>query len=114
MLQQRRRAGIDLERPGVECRDRRKIRREQVACLRLKRGRDELADAVAPFAGAARLGPGEIIEARARMRVEHAKRSRLLLQMRDDAGQHRMLDDVSDIAGVERVAIVHAALRNLS
>ena len=42
------------------------------------RRRKQPADAVAPFAGAARLGPAEIVEAGAGMGVDHAERCRLL------------------------------------
>ena len=44
------------------------------------------------------------------MGVDHAERRRLLAQMHEDAREHRVLDDVGEIAGMEGVAIVHAGI----
>jgi hypothetical protein len=42
------------------------------------------------------------------MGVDDAERRRLLTQMHEDAHQHRVLDHISEVAGVEGVTIVHA------
>ena len=44
------------------------------------------------------------------MGVDDAERGRLVAQMHEDARQHRVLDDVGEIAGVKGVAIVHGSL----
>jgi hypothetical protein len=43
------------------------------------------------------------------MGVDNPKRLFLLLQVLDDARQHRMLDDIGKVSGVIGVAVVHAA-----
>ena len=43
------------------------------------------------------------------MRVDHAEGGRLVAQMHQDAREHRVLDDIGEIAGVKGVAIVHRA-----
>src|SRR5271157_4899630 len=60
-----------------------------------------------PFAGAACLRPGQIVNTGSRMRVDHAKRRRLFPQMQNDADKHRMFEHVGEISGVKGVAIVH-------
>ena len=41
------------------------------------------------------------------MGVDDAERRRLVAQVHQNADQHRMLDDVGEVAGVKGVAIVH-------
>src|SRR5207253_6733787 len=65
-------------------------------------------NAGAPLAAAARLIAGQIVAAGAGMAVDDAKRRRLVLQMREDAHQHDMLDDVGKAAGMKGVTVVHA------
>src|SRR5262249_19689211 len=43
------------------------------------------------------------------MGVDHAERRRLLAEMHQDAGEHRMLENVGKVAGVEGVTVVHRA-----
>src|SRR5205085_1103228 len=64
-------------------------------------------DSRPPFAAALRLLAGEVIAAAAGMAVDDAKGGRLLLQIKQDAHEHDVLDDVGEIAGVEGVAVVH-------
>ena len=67
----------------------------------------QLADPLAPLSRPARLRAREIVQARARMGVDHPERRRFLLQVRDDARERGVLDDVGEAPGVEGVAIVH-------
>src|SRR4030095_1288638 len=60
-----------------------------------------------PFAAALGLLAGEIVAARARMGVDDAKGGRLLLQIKQDAHEHDVLEDVGETAGVEGMAVVH-------
>jgi hypothetical protein len=92
---------------AVERRDGVEIGREQVAHRRRERRGDNLADAVAPFSGAARLGAGQIVLTRPRMGIDDAEGRRLFLQVGDDACKRRVLDDIGEISGVERVAVIH-------
>ena len=64
----------------------------------------------APLAAAARLGAGEIIAAGAGMGIEDAERRRLRAQMQQDAHEHRVLEDIGEVAGVKGVAIVHGTV----
>ena len=41
------------------------------------------------------------------MRVDDAKRLRFLTQVYQDAREHRVLDHIRKVAGVERMAVVH-------
>ena len=113
---ERRRAGIDGERAGrIERRDRRRDRaRAARARLGVERRGEQPADAVAPFAGCG--SPPGRRDRRGRRR--HGCRSRerppAFPQMHEDAREHRVLDDVGEIAGVEGVAIVHRAVRDLA
>ena len=66
----------------------------------------EPADAVAPFAAALRFGRGQIVSAAARMRVEHEKRRRLLMQMFKQHEQNDVLMHISKVSGMKGVAIV--------
>ena len=59
------------------------------------------------LAGARSLRACDVVGARAGVRVDDAEWGRLLLQMRDDAREHGVLDNVREIPGVKGVAIVH-------
>src|SRR4029077_15625137 len=83
------------------------IGREQPTDLGLEWRRKQAADALAPFAGAARFPPGQAGQAGSGVGVDDAERAVLFPQMRDDAGEHRVFDDVGETAGMERVAVVH-------
>src|SRR5262249_51402734 len=89
--------------------DGRKIGGEQRADVTRQLGVDQPTDAVAPFTGADGGLGGEIVEAGARMGGDHAEGRRLLAEMHQDAGEHRMLEHVGEVAGVEGVTIVHRA-----
>src|SRR5262249_53564543 len=91
----------DVEIGGHELRH---VRRQPL--LRKARRRDA-PDTVAPFPGATRLGSGKVVATAARMGVDDAERRRLAAQVQENAGEHRMLDDVGEIAGVKSMAIVH-------
>ena len=69
-------------------------------------------DALAPFARARGLVAGQIVAPDAGVRVEIAQRRVLAHQVREDARQHRVLEDVGEIAGVEGVAVIHDARRS--
>jgi hypothetical protein len=62
-----------------------------------------------PLAAAARLVACEIVEAGTCMGVDHAEGGGLLLQMKQDAREHDVLDDIGEVAGVKGMAVVHAA-----
>ncbi len=67
------------------------------------------ADAASPFAGALGLGAVQAIGADARVRVDHAQRLRLLRQAGERTREDRVLQHVCEVAGMEGMAIVHAA-----
>ena len=46
------------------------------------------------------------------MGIDHPERRRLAAQMHQDAGEHRMLDDVGGTAGMKGVAIIHRSRRS--
>ena len=96
-LRQRRLARIE----GFDGRDIVGEQRRQV-------GRSQQAmNAASGLAGLLRFLAGEIVAADAGMAVEQEQRSVFGLQMRDDAAQHDMLEDVGEIAGVIDMAVVH-------
>ena len=43
------------------------------------------------------------------MGIDHAERGVLLAQMRDDAREQRVLDDIGKVAGMEGVSVIHRA-----
>ena len=103
------RAGIVLETAaGVGGGNRVQIRRHQPGGRALRRHVEKPADAAAPFARPLRGHSGKVVKASTGMRVDHAKGLVLQLQVFDQPGKHDMLDYVSEIAGMEGVAVVHA------
>ncbi len=106
---QRRARIVAQHAAGVECAHRGEVRREERRRLGAKVGREQAADAVAPFAGALRFVGREIVEAGAGMEVDHPEWRRLVAQMHENAGEDRVLEDVGKIPGVKGVAIVHGA-----
>ena len=106
------RAGVDFQSAacrgaGIERRDGVEIGREQITRGLRQFGGEQLADAGAPFAGTARLGAGQIVKARPRMGIDHAEGGRLFLQVGDHARERRVLDDIGEISGMKRVAVIH-------
>ena len=63
--------------------------------------------AVLPFQRLAGFRAAEIVNARAGMGVDDAKRTGLAVQMREHAAQHGVLHDIGEVAGVIGVTIVH-------
>ena len=45
------------------------------------------------------------------MRVDHPERRGLLAQMHEDPREHRVLDHVGEIPGMEGVAVIHGCRR---
>ena len=70
---------------------------------------DDARHALAPFARAGGLVAGKIIAANSSVRVEIAQRRVLAHQVCEDAREHRVLEDVGEIAGVEGMAVIHGA-----
>ena len=90
---QRRRAGIGREPAAlVERADHVEIGRQQRGHRRRQRRGREPLDAVVPFAAAARLRTGQVVEAGAGMGVDHAERRRLVAQIMQNAAEHRVLE----------------------
>ena len=83
------------------------IRREQRAHGRSKLGGAQAADPVAPFPGAGSLGPAKVGQSGARVGIDHPERGGLLAQMHDHPTKDRVLDDLGEISGVKRMAIIH-------
>ena len=107
---QRRRARIGGEPArGIAGRDRVQIGSEQRARSACNAGAQEPFDAVAPFSAAGGFGSGEIIKTRSGMGVDHPIGRRFPAEMDQEAGQHRMLDDVGKIPGVKGMTVVHRA-----
>ena len=105
---EQRRSRIGEQAPaGIVSGNRLEIGREQLADLGAELRRKQAADALAPFAGSARFPPGQTGQAGSGVGVDDAERAVLFPQMRDDAREHRVFDDVGEIAGMERVAVVH-------
>src|SRR6266404_2489737 len=105
-----RRSGIGLELAlRVEGPDDVEIGRDQRQSDFRKSRLHHPGDAGEPFAAAERFIAGEIVDPRAGMGVDDAKRSLLVLQIGENAHQHDVLDDVGKAAGVEGVTVVHAA-----
>ncbi len=105
---EQRRSRIGEQAPaGIVLGNRLEIGREQPADLGAELRRKQAADALAPFAGSARFPPGQAGQAGSGVGVDDAERAVLFPQMRDDAREHRVFDDVGEIAGMERVAVVH-------
>ena len=84
----------------------RQIGRDEFGRIGRQRRADKPADAVAPFASAARLLAGKIVEALARMGVDHAERRWLLPEVGKDAGNDDVLEHIGEIAGMKGVAVV--------
>ena len=97
----------DERRSVVDVRNHIEIRLEQCLHGRCDRCRKKPLDAGVPFAAAARFLASEIVETRARMRVDHPKGGGLGEKMSENARERRVLDDVGEVAGVEGVTVVH-------
>ena len=110
-----RRAGIEAQPPvGIDRADRREIGRQRRGeplrqGARRKIGPEQPPDPARPLARLGGERRGEVVEPDPGMRVEHAERLLLRLQMLDDERQQRMLDDIREIPGVIGVAVVHEA-----
>ena len=70
----------------------------------------EPADPSLPLARAPRLVAGKVVKPGAGMGIDDPKCRLLRLQSLDDERQHRMLDHIGKVPGMERMAIVHAIL----
>src|SRR5579875_510236 len=68
---------------------------------------EKTADAEGPLAGSTRLGTAEIVAADACVRIDEAQRARLLDQVVEDTREQGVLHHVGEVAGVERMAVVH-------
>jgi hypothetical protein len=64
-------------------------------------------NAILPFGTAGRFRAAQVIEAGAGVGIDDPESRRLVAQMHQDAGEHRMLDDVGGTTGVKGVAIIH-------
>ncbi|MNT03639.1 hypothetical protein D3C72_1381860 [compost metagenome] len=107
-----RRTGIARQlRTGVELANGRQIRFEDGGDRRRQVAREQPADAVAPLAGLLRLFARQIIKADTGMGVENPERLLLLLEIGDEPGEHRMLENIGEIACVVDVPIVHEGRR---
>jgi len=83
-----------------------KIGAQEFGDRRRRLRREDTGDPLAPFRRARRLVAGKIISARPGMGVDEAKGRFLALEMKEDARQNRVLEDVGEIAGVKGVSIV--------
>jgi hypothetical protein len=68
----------------------------------------------AGLAAPARFRAGQIVDAGAGMRVDHAEGGVLCAQMLQDQAQHRVLEDVGKAAGMKGVTVVQSRPRMAS
>ena len=102
------RTGIELQAClGIAGTHRVEIRRERRHHLRTGIDAGQPSNAVPPLAGLLRFRRREIVEPDACMRIHDTEGFVLAFQIFDQARQHDMLDDVSEISGMIDVAIVH-------
>ena len=73
-----------------------------------ERARQEAQDPTAPFRCLLRALIGEIVKAFASVRIDDAKRRLFQREINQNARQDDMFENVSEIAGVKDVAIVHS------
>ena len=68
---------------------------------------DQLADSAVPLAGLARFDAMQVIDPDAGMGIDDAKWLGLSLQMRNDAGERDVFQDIGMVSGVIGMAVVH-------
>src|SRR5690606_470029 len=111
MARQQRRTGIAFDRSfSIDRPDGVQIWRE-ARCDGRRQGRPHKPpDASPPLTGFLRLGRRQVVQTDSGMRIEDPKGLVLEFQILNQAGDHHMLDDIREIAGVIGMAIVHAPL----